>query len=157
LTFWTVVQAQPMNERRVIMHLDRQGFTHYAPREKITRVTRGRRIPSSRYIFPRYLFVLIEEGWHRLFSTFGVTKVLMNGQEPARLPDDFVTKMKASERNGLIELPKKSNFTKGQAVQVTGGLFIGCKGLYQGATSQQREVVLLNTLGRMELASGLLR
>jgi transcriptional antiterminator RfaH len=107
-------------------------------------------------LFPRYLFVWIEDQWQRLFSTIGVTTVLMNGQEPAKLPDDFVPGMKAREHHGLIEL-RKSMFTKGQQVQVTGGLFAGHRGIYQNQTSRQREVILLETLGRVELAPGLLR
>jgi transcription antitermination factor NusG len=64
--------------------------------------------------------------------------------------------MKAKEHNGLIEL-HRNRFLKGQKVQVTGGLFIGQRGIYQGTTPRQREIILLEALGRVELAPGLLR
>ena len=154
--FWSVVQSQPACEHRAIAHCERQGFTIYAPREKIVRITRGRKVHTARWLFPRYLFVWIEDQWQRLFSTIGVSTVLMNGDKPAKLPEEFITNMKAREVRGLIEL-KRSMFTKGQNVQVTGGLFAGQRGIYQNQTSRQREVILLETLGRVELAPGLLR
>ena len=154
--FWSVVQSQPGCERRAISHIERQGFTIYAPREKIVRIVRGRKVHDARWLFPRYLFVWIEDQWQRLFGTIGVSTVLMNGEKPARLPDEFVPSMKAREHHGLIEL-RKSLFRKGQQVQVTGGLFVGQRGIYQNQTSRQREVILLETLGRVELAPGLLR
>jgi len=154
--YWSVVQSQPACERRAITHIERQGFTIYAPREKIVRIHRGRKVHDARWLFPRYLFVWIEDQWQRLFVTIGVSTVLMNGQVPAKLPEEFITNMKAREHHGLIEL-KRSRFTKGQAVQVTGGLFAGQRGIYQNQTSRQREVILLETLGRIELAPGLLR
>jgi transcriptional antiterminator RfaH len=120
------------------------------------RFVRGKKVHTARWLFPRYLFVWIEDQWQRLFSTIGVSTVLMNGEKPARLPDHWVSDMKSREHNGLIEL-KRSRFKVGQEVQVTGGLFLGHHGIYQGMTSRQREVILLDALGRVELASGLLR
>jgi transcriptional antiterminator RfaH len=154
--YWSVVQSQPACERRAIEHIERQAFTIYAPREKIVRIIRGKKVHTWRWLFPRYLFVWIEGQWQRLFGTIGVSTVLMNGQVPAKLPDDFVSGMKAREHHGLIEL-KRSLFNRGQQVQVTGGLLAGQRGIYQGQTSRQREIILLETLGRVELAPGLLR
>ena len=145
-----------MCERRALWHLTFQGFTTYAPREKVTRIIRGKKTTTSRYLFPRYLFVWIGDQWHRLFSTIGISRVLMTGQQPARLPDGWVETMRGTERNGLITL-SKHRFKIGQPVQVTSGLLIGARGLYQGMTSRQREVVLLEALGTVELQPGLLR
>ena len=151
--FWGVVVSQPQNERRALQHLRWQGFECYAPREKIVRVRRGRKINVVRYLFPRYLFVWIIDRWHDLSSTYGVSTVLMNGEVPSRLPASWVDSMKAKEHNGFIVLPK-DRYRIGQRVQITGGLFQGQYGLYNGMTSRQREVVLLGALGKVELASG---
>jgi len=156
--FWGVVNTQPTAEKRALWHLEWQGFTTYAPKEKITRIRRGRRVTTSRWLFPRYIFVWISDTWHALFSTIGVSRVLMTGEVPARCPSLWIDGMRAQERNGMITLPKAPPlFRAGQSVTVTGGMFEGVKGLYQGSTSRQREVVLLEHLGRVELASGLLR
>jgi len=155
--FWGVVQVQPMCERRALLHLGWQGFDTYAPRERTMHVTRGRKVVSSRLLFSRYLFVWMTEQWHKLFSTVGISRLLMTGNEPSKVPDGLVEQLRSRERNGLIQLPKH-RFTIGQRVEVGGGLFVGAKGLYQGMTSKQREIVLLDNLGcKVELASGLLR
>lgn len=154
--YWSVVQAQPMCERRALWHLAFQGFATYAPREKIVRVVRGRKTNAARWLFPRYLFVWITDQWHKLFSTIGISRVLMTGEQPARLPDGWVERMRSSERNGLITLPKH-RFAIGQNVTVGSGLLMGQRGLYQGMGHRQREIVLLDVLGTVELQPGLLR
>jgi len=157
VAYWSVVQSQPAQEPRALWHMTYQGFTTYAPKEKITRITRGKKRTHARFLFPRYVFVWITDTWHALFSTLGLTRVLMNGEQPARIPEGWVEYMRAQERNGLITLPKH-RFLIGQKVTVGGGLFLGAKGLYQGMTSRDREIVLLEALGaRVELAPGLLR
>jgi transcriptional antiterminator RfaH len=153
LAFWAVITTHPQCERRALRHLEWQGFQCYAPKEKIIRVRRGRKVEDIRFLFPRYLFVWIIDQWHALLGTFGVSKILMNGEVPSQLPMSWVDVMKSKERNGVITLPK-DRFKIGERVEVTSGLFQGRFGLYQGMTSRQREVVLLGTLGRVELASG---
>jgi transcription antitermination factor NusG len=154
---WGVVQVQPMCERRALLHLGWQGFDTYAPRERVTHVRHGIKTNTSRLLFSRYVFVWIAEQWHQLFSTIGISRLLMTGETPSRLPDGLVEQLRSRERNGLIQLPKH-RFKIGQAVEVGGGLFVGAKGIYQGMTSQQREIVLLDSIGcKVELASGLLR
>jgi len=154
--FWSVVQSHPACERKAITNIERQGFRCYAPREKITRIVRGRKVHGARWLFPRYLFVWIIDHWYALFGTFGVSSLIMNGDKPAKLPEGWVEQLREREIGGLIVL-NASRFKKGQRVQVTGGLFAGQRGLYQGMTSRQREVILLDALGRVELASDLLR
>jgi transcription antitermination factor NusG len=160
--FWGVVNTQPTAEKRALWHLEWQGFTAYAPRERITRIRRGKKVQDARWLFPRYVFVWITDTWHALFSTIGVSRVLMIGSgddaHPARCPSSWIDGMRAQERNGLITLPKAPpRFRTGESVTVASGMFAGVKGLYQGTTSRQREVVLLEHLGRVELATGLLR
>ena len=157
MAFWAVVTTQPKCEHRALNHLEWQGFTAYAPKEKTVRVVHGRKVHGWRWLFPRYLFVWIEEQWHALLSTIGISDVLMTGEYPARLPNGWVETMKRQEVKGLITL-SKHRFKKGQRVEVTGGLFAGAKALYQGMSTRDREIVILEALGaRVELASGLLR
>jgi len=158
VSHWAVVNTQPTAEKRTLWHLEWQGFKAYAPKEKITRIVRGKKVDTARWLFPRYVFVWIVDRWHELFSTIGVSRVLMTGDQLAQCPSAWIDGMRAQERNGLITLPKAPpRFRNGQRVTVASGMFAGVKGLYQGATSRQREVVLLEHLGRVELASGLLR
>ncbi len=84
--------------------------------------------------------------------------MLLEGEQPGRIQEGFVEKLIASEIDGALVLPKAPvSFAVGDAVTIEGGVFHGCKGLYQGQTSKQREIVLLESLGRVELATGFLR
>lgn len=156
MTYWAVINTHPQSEAKAQHHCERQGFTCYAPAERVITVVRGRKIERQRRLFPRYVFVWIESRWHCLMSTVGVSRLLLEGEEPGRVPFGWVERMQASEVNGAIVLPKQT-FRIGDQVTIDGGVFHGCRGLYQGQSGKQREVVLLESLGRIELASGCLR
>ena len=154
--FWSVVATHPQNESRATSHLQRQGFTCYAPREKFVMVRRGRKVDVVRYMFPRYVFVWVENQWHAISGTFGVSRVLTNEcGMPSRLPEGWVETMMQQETEGFIQLPKNERRV-GDTVTIASGVLAGWVGLYQGQTSKQREVVLLERLGRVELAVGCL-
>ena len=156
MTYWAAIHTQPQSEEKAQFHCKRQGFRCYAPVERVITISRGRRIEYQRRLFPRYLFVWIEDRWHCLMSTVGVSRVLLNGDGPSKLTEGWVENLIASEVNGAVILPKHE-FQIGDQVTIEGGVFHGCRGLYQGQTGKQREVVLLERLGRVELASGFLR
>jgi transcription antitermination factor NusG len=156
VNFWAVVNTHPQSEGKAQLHCERQGFQCYAPAERVITIRKGRKIELQRRLFPRYVFVWIDRRWHCLMSTFGVARVLLNGEEPGRIQTDWVEKLMASEVDGAVVLPKQT-FRVGDPVVIEGGVFHGCRGLYQGQTGKQREVVLLEQLGRVELASGCLR
>ncbi len=82
--------------------------------------------------------------------------MLLEAGEPGKLKQGWVENLQASEIDGAVMLPKPV-FNVGQPVTIEGGVFHGCRGLYQGQTAKQREVVLLESLGRVELAAGCLR
>lgn len=151
MSFWAVVTTFPRSETLALAQLRQQGFVCYAPVERAYRVRNGTRSPYLRLLFPRYLFIWVVDQWRSVLGTFGVSRLLMNGERPSRLPVGWVDGMRSREKNGAVELPKE-RFYLGQRVQVARGLFRGQRGLYQGMTSRQREVVLLDALGRVELA-----
>lgn len=152
--YWAVATTHPQAERKALDNLQRQGFLCYAPRGKGMRVHRGRKRPFVFYLFPRYVFVWIEQQWHSINGTFGISQVLTNERGvPSRLPSQWVDTMRAQEKDGVIVLPQE-RYRIGQPVQITGGLFTGLVGLYQGMSSRQREIVLLSALGKVELAAG---
>lgn len=155
MTYWAVVHTHPNAEAKALMHCERQGFTCYAPVERLTTVKRGRRVDIERHMFPRYMFVWIERKWHCLFGTIGISRVLMNGDVPGAVRNGFVEKLMASEVDGAVTLPKAS-LTVGTRVRIEGGVLHGQWGLYQGMTAKHREIVLLEHLGKVELASGCL-
>jgi len=148
---WAIVQTHPCAERKAERHLNRQGFVCYLP---LMGERRPGKEPKVQLLFPSYLFVGVEDKWRCLLGTFGVSKVLLQNKDtPAKLSDKFVGELKSREnKNGFIELPR-DRYSKGQRVKITGGVFEGLSGLYMGASHRDREIVLLDILGRVELAS----
>jgi hypothetical protein len=82
-------------------------------------------------LFPSYGFVQIVSGWWQARWCCGVRGLIMNGTGPAVVGDDIIAGIRARERNGLIELPKRT-LIKGQRVRVLRGAFLESIGLFDG-------------------------
>ena len=145
MSYWSVAQTQVMRETTAITNLEREGFTVYAP--KIKQVDRGRlRIVP---LFQGYVFVRIGEFWSPVVKTVGIVRLLRQGEVPAKLEDEFVIALQRRERDGFVRLPKTPpRLNKGDTVRVMRGTFAGHLAVYDGMTAKERELVLLEFLGR---------
>jgi transcriptional antiterminator RfaH len=138
VSYWAVVQTHSRHEHIVRLLLMRLGFQTYAPRIK----HHGRIAP----LFPSYLFVFITDRWYPIRWCPHVLRLLMSGEQPAPVPDDFLADLRKRERKGFIQLPLP--FKTGQKVRISKGTFAGRIGIYAGMTSKQREAILLELMGR---------
>jgi transcriptional antiterminator RfaH len=83
-----------------------------------------------RPLFPGYLFLMIKLQWHAAKVAPGVTRLVMDGLTPARVPDRVIEELRRKERNGVIELPKPPpRLCPGGRVKVVGGPLKGLQGL----------------------------
>jgi transcriptional antiterminator RfaH len=146
-----------MAEAKALAHLAQQRFEAYAPRIRERVVRRGRLVNVERFLFPRYLFVRIGTAWRSVLGTIGVASLLRHGDKPALLPAGWVERMRAAEQRGYIVLPSRPRFGIGERVRITAGPLRGWSGIYEGMSAAARERVLLDSLGRVELASADLR
>jgi transcriptional antiterminator RfaH len=147
-----VVQTQPHAESKAVVHLERQGFATYLPRY-LKRRRHARRIEQVPVpLFPRYLFVGIDmtkQRWRCIHSTFGVTRLVCNGDEPAPVPEGVVEDLKRHhDDQGYVRLSLPPRFAPGDRVRVLDGVFTACLGLYEKMTDGERVAVLLDLLGR---------
>jgi transcriptional antiterminator RfaH len=140
LSYWAVVQAEAQREHMARLLIMRHGFETYMPRIK----HRNRIAP----LFPTYVFVRIVGGWYTVLWTPHVTRILMAGDQPARLKEEIVTSIRKREVDGLVKLPLPNRLKPGQKVRITSGSFAGQIALYHGQSSRDRERVLLDLLGR---------
>ena len=131
------------------------------PRTKERRIIRGRKVNEIAPLFPSYVFVLIELQWHAARFALGVASLIMDGERPARVPDDVIADLHGRERDGLIKLPPPPKpvapFTAGDELRIRSGPFTGLHGLYAGMAPRERIFVLLRMLGgerTVELAQG---
>jgi transcriptional antiterminator RfaH len=94
---WYVIQTQVHAENKAAAHLIRQGYEIYLPRymKRRRHARRVENVPAP--LFPRYMFVAIDmmtQRWRSIQSTFGVTHLVCNGDEPASIADSVIAALK---------------------------------------------------------------
>ncbi|MCA0366795.1 MAG: hypothetical protein LCH57_01870 [Proteobacteria bacterium] len=121
---WYVVVTHVHQERHARYQLEQQGFSVYLPMVPPPARARNGSAPSPRPMIPRYLFIemdLNQDRWRAVFSTMGVTEVIMRGTgaaaRPCPIPGRFISETKAREVNGLVVLrrPRNDNASAGSA------------------------------------------
>lgn len=140
MSYWSVVQTKPQCEYLVRNRLMRRDLQTYLPKIKI----HGR----IALLFPAYLFVRIAESFYEVRWTDGVIRLLMAGDQPARLADEVIMDIRKREVGGYVKLPKRNVLKKGDKLQITNGSFAGHIGVCDGMGSKERVRVLLEMLGR---------
>ena len=140
MSYWSVVQTETQREHIARMWMMRSGYETYAPRIKINR-------KRAALLFPSYIFVHIVERWYPITWTPGVLRLLMNGDQPARLRDEIVTRIKKQEVKGFVQLPSKEP-KLGSKMKIIRGPFAGRVAVFDGMSGPERERVLLELLGQ---------
>ena len=151
LSQWIVAVTESRSEHRAAEHVKRQGLETYIPKLRESIIVEGRRVWKLSVMFPRYLFILVEGPWRFLLSTFGIINIVMRGggEEPAELNHQVIQTLRSQEKSdGYILLPTEPQFRKGQRVLLKHGCMAGQLGIYQGASSLERELVLMSILGK---------
>jgi transcriptional antiterminator RfaH len=149
---WYVVHTHVHAETKAASHLTRQGYAIYLPRY-LKRRRHARRVEIiAAPLFPRYLFVAIEQvtkRWRSIQSTIGVTHLVRNGDEPAEVSACIVDGLRDREdERGFIRLDVRPRFAPGDKVRIAYGAFSACFGLFEGLTDNDRVAILLDLLGR---------
>jgi transcriptional antiterminator RfaH len=149
---WYVVQTQVNGEAKAADNLRRQGFETYLPRY-LKRRRHARKVDfTAKPLFPRYMFVAIDiatQRWRSVQSTFGVSRLVTNGDEPAVVPEGVVSTLQAREdAKGFVKMDARPAFAPGDKVRVLAGAFMDNAGLFNGMADHDRVSILLEMLGR---------
>jgi transcriptional antiterminator RfaH len=161
MSFWAVARTPSNRELYAAMKLARAGYETLAPQAKF--VDRGRDRVCA--LFPGYVFVHVIDSWHDARWCPGVLGLIMRGEQPAKCPDFEIMKIfeATNTKTGLVRLPKNPQIpprtwiAEGSTVRILTGSFRGLHAIYQGTSARERELVLLELLGRQvrtELAVG---
>lgn len=148
---WYLVQSKPRNEARALENLLRQGYETYLPLIEVERLQRGKLLKKLEPLFPRYLFLHLEEGndnWGPIRSTLGVAGMVRFGQAYAAVPDPIIEAIR--ERTQEI---RKMLFAAGDNVQVVSGPLVGLEGVFEIADGEQRSFVLLEFMQKQQRVS----
>jgi transcriptional antiterminator RfaH len=157
MPFWSVVRSQPQRERFAASQLELRGYEIFLPMISTKR--------SSAPLFNSYFFVRIIEQWRSINTCFGVLGLVHVGDCPSKMPDAEIEALKTMiDGHGFVRLPEgrgspiKREIAVGSKVRIASGPFGGHLGLYQGQSTRDRELILLNLLGRqtpVTIAAGL--
>ncbi|MEO0883497.1 MAG: transcription termination/antitermination NusG family protein [Pseudomonadota bacterium] len=131
-------------------HLRRQGFRVFCPKLPST-IKRGRSFKQeTRPLFPGYCFVGVEpvtRKWRPITGTLGVSKLVMFGNAPARMPSGVVEKMIAqSNSDGCLTCDR--DLKSGDQIRLIGGPFDDWLGQVVNIKASDRVIILIDLLSR---------
>ena len=148
-TSWFLAQLKPNCANIADKNLTRQGFKTFLPLEEETRERNGKFVTTMRPLFPGYIFVAFDVAlglWRNVNSTYGITRLVSFGKEPAAVPLDLVSQlMLRCDGQGKLLLPK---FLKpGDQVTLTKGPFANFVGEVAQTAPDRRVWVLMEIMG----------
>lgn len=147
---WYAVHTLPFAEARAECQLERQGFRAFQPkRHKTVRHARKMSTVEAPF-FPRYLFVVLDlarHQWRKVNGTFGVSRLVMRGDEPHPVPGGVVeTLIATADARGILQFGDKLQI--GAAVRLMAGPFAEQLAILDHLDDTGRVRVLLDILGR---------
>lgn len=150
---WYLIHTKPSGEVLALTNLQRQGYHVYLPRLLQTVRRGGRRYERIGPLFPRYLFLQLNEGQQSLrpvTSTVGVACIVRFGSRHAVVPDEVISDLQAAAdgESGLHRLTRDAALAPGALVRIQRGPFDGLEGVFQREAGADRVVILLSLLGQ---------
>ncbi|WP_394729443.1 transcription termination/antitermination NusG family protein [Altererythrobacter sp. GH1-8] len=145
---WFAVQVQPRREKLACLHLERQGFAWFSPSLKRMKARAGRTVAVREALFPGYVFVRLDmarDRWRSINGTIGVSRLVMFGDMPARLPDGFIDGLIArQDEDGVVAFD--SAMKPGDQVRIVGGALDDVTGALLTGDGPARVMVLIDLL-----------
>ena len=148
---WYLLTAKPGQDRRAQEQLENQGYTVYRPLARVPRVMRGQRITRIESLFPRYLFIRLNDevdNWSPIRSTRGVAGFVRFGAWPSVVPDALVEYLRENEHGYEQRAVEIADLKSNTPVRVLGGAFKGYEGIFRKFDGTERALILLKFLGR---------
>ncbi len=147
---WYVANTQCHAEARATAHLERQGFEVFCPRFKKTVRHARKTTRKLAPLFPGYMFVAMDvarEPWRSVNGTYGVIRLIMQGEMPLPVPVGIVEELQARmDAKGTVDCVPLLKI--GQCVRIADGPFADLVGTLVSLDGAGRVRVLLDLLGR---------
>lgn len=160
---WYVIHTKPRQEQRALINLMQQGYQGYLPIITLEKLSRGRINLVEEPLFPRYLFICLDnsrhgQNWAPIRSTLGVSGLVTFGSTPAKIDAtliDFIHQQQDSLKVQPVRL-----FHQMERLLVSEGPFAGLETIYQMSSGENRAMVLIELMGKptqMQIAPAHLR
>jgi transcription elongation factor/antiterminator RfaH len=146
---WYVARTLPQHELKAAKQLANQGFRTFVPRYWKNR-RHARKIEAvSRPLFPRYIFVVLDQArdrWRSVNGTIGIDRLLTHGGEPQPVPYGVVEHLiAASDLDGNVCF--QFSLKEGDAIKIIAGPFADLVGQLERLDGDGRVRVLLELMG----------
>ena len=147
---WFILQFKSNSHHLAAKNLNRQGFETFLPLHETTSRRLSRFINTSKPLFPGYMFIKFdraESEWHKINSTYGVSRLITFNSILKSIPTIFVDHlMKRYDSSGKLIPIKK--LKKGDQVTVLKGPFANFAATVEKYKDDQRIWVLMDLMGR---------
>jgi transcriptional antiterminator RfaH len=146
---WWLLTTKPHKDAYAEEQLVNQGYDVYRPLAKRLRKRRGKMKVTLESLFPRYLFIQLDElndNWSPIRSTRGVMNFVRFGDKPAKVPNAIIERLQFEEDINSENAINLDRFAKGEAVIINEGPYKGLHGVFQNYNGEERAIVLLNIL-----------
>jgi transcriptional antiterminator RfaH len=146
---WYLLYTKPRQEKVALQHLQNQAYEAYLPLVQVEKIRQGARSWAEEALFPRYLFVRLDEAgsqsWAPIRSTVGVSQFVKFGHRFAEVSQDMVQWVQEHAKANQIE----AQFKSGDLVNITAGPFRGFDAIFKTYDGEKRAILLLNLLTKM--------
>lgn len=159
---WYVVQTKSTQTEIALENLSAQKIRTFYPLMFEERVRKGLTVNVITPLFKGYVFVQFDinhTAWRRIAGTKGVIQLLTATEDNCiSVPKGFVEELiKQADKKGLLALPQVckivAQFTKGQTLCITSGIFKGYHGICEKLMQDSAILImaLLNGQHRLTL------
>ena len=146
---WILVYTKAKQERRANDNLLNQGFKTFLP--LISSSNRNQKSKLLKPVFPRYLFVqvdLMSENWISIRSSYGVSGIVMFGEEFTSIPPEIINSLKdrLNAEDIYEERVQVIDYKKGDKLTIKQGKLAGIDAIFLSKKSKDRVRLLLSLL-----------
>jgi transcription antitermination factor NusG len=144
---WIAVYTRARSERSVARQLEERGLTSFVPLQRRLHKWSDRSKWVEQPLIPSYVFVLLSPPeHHRLFDIPGFVRVIMfNGRVAVVRPVE-IELLRRTEHHPEAEVVGFNQLTRGESVQIIGGLFAGYAGVVVHSEADYRVAVSIEEL-----------
>lgn len=152
---WYLLTSKPHKDAEAEMQLRNQNYEVYRPLAKRLRRQRGKMVSITESLFPRYLFIHLDNGvednWSPIRSTRGLHGFARFGSQnlPTSIPERLILDLQAKEEGLSERAIDLDRFHQGDKVIITDGPFHGYEAVFQKYDGEERSFVLLEILKKM--------
>ena len=147
---WFILQFKSNSHHLAAKNLTRQGFETFLPLHDTTSRRTSRFINTSKPLFPGYMFIKFdraESEWHKINSTYGVSRLITFNSVLKSIPVTFDDHLKKRyDLSGKLIPVKK--LKKGDQVTLLKGPFANFIATVEKYEADQRIWILMDLMGR---------